>query len=458
MEPTTATTYKDVAPALNGKFTSTPIVHDPEYGDYLSAFAPIMKDGKVIGILGVDINAENVTRIGDQILLTELPLNLALNGLIIVIVILLLTWLIGRRLKPLNTINLAARQMAEGELLLAKETVDSIKITGNDEIKQVLDSFKHMTSNTIQMVTEIKGSSHSLLLSTEEIEERMAEMNQSNQYIVGGIQEVAGATDTQLERSEESVKAIEEMAIGIQRIAEASTDVSEQANHVSQQVKEGFDDIQTIITQIISLQESVNETASFIENLGEQATEIRTIVNLISGISEQTNLLALNAAIEAARAGEHGKGFAVVSQEVRKLAEESKISAEKISVHLNGFKTTIEQAVNNMHDGTQKVEESAQVITKTGEKFHQILKAAEKVSGEIQEVSAITEEMSASSEEVSASIEEFSVLSKETANVSQKVASSTDELTEAMENINVLTSTLKEMSSNLEQSVEKFKL
>ncbi|WP_026582839.1 methyl-accepting chemotaxis protein [Bacillus sp. J33] len=458
MTPTTATTYEDVSAVLDGKASSSPIVHDPEYGDYLSAFVPIKKGGEVIGILGVDTDAKDVNGIADQVLLKVLPLNLLINILLILAVITILAWSIRKRLKPLQNITTAAQLMADGDLRGAEETVKSIQVKGKDEISLVTDSFKKMTNHTIKMVEDIKISSEALLVSSNKIENRMDEISQASNLIVKGIQEVAGATETQLIRSEESAKAIEEMAIGIQRIAEASTDVSEQSNTVSQQVKEGFNEIQSIIKQINVIKKTVSESSLYIEELGIQANEISEIVNLISGIAEQTNLLALNAAIEAARAGEHGKGFAVVSQEVKKLAEGSKASAAQIAEKLNHFRTAIEQAVGNMQSSSVLVGEGTALVNSAGEKFNQILHAVEGVTGEIQEVSAVTEELSAGSEEISASIDEFANLSGDTAEISRQVAVSTDQQEEAIENIAQLTINLSTLAKQLEQSVEKFKL
>ncbi|MCH1626393.1 methyl-accepting chemotaxis protein [Ferdinandcohnia quinoae] len=455
-EASSAVKYKDVEKVLNGEGSSAPIIHDPEYGDYLSAYVPIKLNNKVIGILGVDIAAENVDEISSEVFRSDLPFMVITNGILIFLIIILLAWNIRRKLKPLETISIAAEKMANGDLLNAQEQITKVKVNGEDEVKQVTQSFQHMTQNNIDMINDIKQSSNLLLNSTNEINQKMKIINQANDEIIGNIQEVAISTETQLERSEETVKAIEEMSIGIQRIAEAATDVSEKSSNMEKHVKDGFDEIQLIINRINNMKDTVTESSKVIEELGEQANEIGMIVGLISGVAEQTNLLALNAAIEAARAGEHGKGFAVVSQEVRKLAEESSKSAKLIEDRLNHFKFTIEKAVMNMHEGTKKVEEGALAVNHTQEKFKSILHDVELVTDEIQDVSAITEEMSAGSEEISASIAEFASLTKETADSTKNVAASTDRQLESMDTISELTSTLNELSLKLEQSVKRF--
>ena len=457
-EPATIYTYNDVKPVINGETSSTPIVSDPEYGDYLSALVPIKIDNIVIGILGVDIGAENVSLINSQVLRSELPISLSFNIVLNAIIIILLTWFVSRKLKPLQTLSKAAEEMANGDLLAAKEQVTKINVTSKDEVQQVTDSFTLMTESTIKMIHEIKDSSLHLSQSTIDINEKMKTISDANDDILQSIQEVASATETQLERSIESSTAVEQMSIGIQRIAETTTEVSEQSTNMNHSVNDGFQNIQSIVKQIDHINNIVIDSTRTIKDLGEQANEIGMIVGMISRIAEQTNLLALNAAIEAARAGEHGKGFAVVSEEVRKLAEESNISALEIEERLNHFKTTIEYAVTNMQKGSNEVEHGSLAVSQTQEKFKAILNAVELVTGEIQEVSAVTEEMSAGSEEISASIEEFATLSKETANLSTGVAASTDKQLESMDSIYELTTILHKLSTELEDSVKRFKV
>jgi len=457
-EITTAAAYKDIESVLKGDNSSIPVIHDPDYGDYLSAFVPIIANDKVIGILGVDIDAENVGSINSQVLSSELPISISINLILNAIIIGFLIWFVTKKLEPLHEISKAAREMANGDLVSAKQNISKIKPSGKDEVQLVSESFKLMTDSTIIIIHEIKESSLLLSESVLEINQKMKIISKANSDILLTIQEVATANETQLERSVESAKAIEEMSIGIQKIAETSTDVSEQSSTMNNQVFDGFADIQHIISQINAINDTVLNSLQIIEDLGNQANEIGVIVRFISGIAEQTNLLALNAAIEAARAGEHGKGFAIVSEEVRKLAEESNKSAKEIEDKLNLFKNTIEQAVIHMQKGSSDVRKGTLAISNTQEKFKSILQAVELVTGEIQEVSAITEEMSAGSEEISASIEEFSSLSKETAKLSNDVSISTDKQLESMETIYDLTTNLNNLSKKLEQTVKHFKV
>ena len=454
---TTATAYSDVKSVMKGKVSTTSIVHDPEYGDYLSVFVPIKQGNEVIGILGVDIDASKVDSTASKVLGGILPLTIIINVILIAIVVGALIWYLTRKLRPLQKVSMAAKEIADGDLIAANQLISHTKVKGNDEISTLVKSFEEMINNTIMIVNSMKSSSLQLLAASSEIEHKISEMDTSTQYIVKGIQQVAGATEVQLHRSEESSRVIEEMTIGIQKIAEASSEVSEQTNQVSIQMSNGNKDLNGLSNQILQVKDVMLQASSEIKKLDEQANEIVNIVHLITGIAEQTNLLALNAAIESARAGEHGKGFAVVSNEVRKLAEGTKESATNIQESLLNFKSIINNSVAMMETGTKEVEEGTKVVLNTRETFNETIKSYEHVSDQIQEISAITEQMAAGSQEINASIENFAALTKETAEVSQQVALSTDQQAKSMEDISFSTTSMVKLANGLEKSVEQFK-
>lgn len=456
LTPTTATSFQDVESVMKGKASTTSIVQDPEYGDYLSVFVPIKNGNEVIGILGVDIDASKVDDTASMVLGGILPLTIIINVILMAIVVGALIWFLTKKLSPLLKVSLAAKEISNGDLLTANKLISNIRVKGNDEIKVLVKSFEEMITNTTMIVNSMKSSSFQLMESSSDIDHKIKEMDTSTQYIINGIQQVAGAAEVQLHRSEESSRVIEEMTIGIQRIAEASSEVSEQTNHVSTRMSIGNKDINELSNQILQVKDVMQQTSSRIKNLDDQANEIVNIVHVITGIAEQTNLLSLNAAIEAARAGEQGKGFAVVSNEVRKLAVGTKESAIHIQESLLHFKSIINESVKMMETGTNEVEEGTKFVLNTRETFKQTIKSFEHVSDQIQEISAITEQMAASSQEINASIEDFAGLTRETAVTSKQVAQSTDQQAKSMEDISFSTSLMVKLANDLETSVERF--
>ena len=192
--------------------------------------------------------------------------------------------------------------------------------------------------------------------------------------------------------------------------------------------------------------------------LGERSAEIGTITEVINGIARQTNLLALNAAIEAARAGEHGRGFAVVADEVRKLAEESSTSAQKITDLVQLIQQDTSQAVAAVKENSAETENGMEVVTKAGTAFEQILNAVNKVAGEIQEVSAGAEQMAASSDEVVKYMDQISSIAMGSSEGAHNVSAATEEQLASMEEIAASSSSLSQMSEQLQEQVNKFKV
>jgi methyl-accepting chemotaxis protein len=456
-EATSTTTYTDIKPVLGGKSTSKEIVEDKKYGDYLSAFAPIKNsNGEVVGVLGIDVDARKVGTITHEVNLIVLPVIIGFMVLLVGAIIIFLTIYMNKSLRPIGILMDASNQMAEGNFVNAQEALQGIKVKGKDEIPQLLASFEKMAVNTSDMINDIKQSANQLLSTADKLGFEMDGIHESSGTIVQSIQQVASATDIQMESSMETTRAMDEIAIGVHRIAEAASEVSESSVSVTVQAKEGYSELESVIDKIELVKQSVEMSSETVLSLGKKADEIKTIVSLITGISEQTNLLALNAAIEAARAGEHGKGFAVVSQEVRKLAEESKNSAARIEELLNTFRLTIETAVESMNKSVNEVKQGTSSIQNTGTKFIGMLQSIEAVSAEIEEVSAVTEQLSAGAEEISSTVNEFSRLLKETASASKEAAISTDVQADSIGEITELTNSLRELSQKLENHVEKF--
>jgi methyl-accepting chemotaxis protein len=355
--------------------------------------------------------------------------------------------------KPVQLVSQAAKQLADGNLAIEK-----INVKNKDEIGQLATDFNEMATNLRNIIFQVSNTSEQVAASAEEMMASADQTNSATNQVATAIQEVAGGAELQSKNTEESAKAVGEMANAIQRVAVTTSTVAESAVDTTKQATLGHDSLEKVIEKMKTINHTTSETNSVIKDLDRKSAEIGKIIEVITGIADQTNLLALNAAIEAARAGEHGKGFAVVADEVRKLAELSRQSASQISSLIEVIQKETHQVVEMMNKGAVEISEGASLVEDTGRIFDEILKSIENVSSEIQEVSAISEEMSASVMQVNASIEEVTKIARGSVASTAEIASATEEQLASMEEVSSSSASLARLAESLREMVAKFKV
>ncbi|WP_100331181.1 methyl-accepting chemotaxis protein [Bacillus xiapuensis] len=454
-----AISNKQVSPALEGKPAFTEIIDDPEFGKYLSVFVPITSEqGEVIGVLGLDIPAEQVDSIQSETLKQTLPFMIGLLIVIILLACFILYYSINRSLQPLSKLNTGLDELAKGRIGEALNSVTEIKIKKEDEIQTFTANFTATVSHLKKMIESIYTSSSAFMNSAKELAAEVQSVKAANEEIVSHAHQMAKGSQVQMTNHSESAQAMEEMAIGVQRIAESSSSIAETSNGVTELVDNSYTQTKAAVAEINDVKASVIKSNEEIKDLGDKFKNIEEMVSVISSISEQTNLLALNASIEAARAGDHGKGFAVVANEVKKLAEESTVSAKHITELVRGLQAVTDEVIQLADVSTKKVESGTKTVMDVGESLQHIRSSIHEVNHHIQEVSAVTEELSAGSEEVVASMDSMADISKNNADQASQVAAACDQQKEAMNKINESNKRLLQLCEGLEKTVEKFSL
>lgn len=454
---TTATTVADIENVLLGNTDSTSLVDDPEYGQYLSTFAPIKdENGEVLGILGVDIAATNVGAIQNGVIKSILPIISVILLVIMAGILVIINIYIKKRLAPISTLTSSVQLLANGKINAAADEVRLIKSSGNDEIHLLTHHYLLAIDQLDRILKQTKESTLSVLSEAKRLDQIIETVKSANNEITTNIYSIAKGSKHQKHSNDEAVQAMEEMTIGIQRIADSSTTVAESSNEMMDLVQKSNDQSKSVIIQIEEVENSVISTEKLINKLASGYSAIEETIHVISDITDQTNLLALNASIEAARAGEFGKGFAVVANEVKKLAEQSRISAATVSEHILSFKNVTVEALMEIEKSVSLVKAGTESVEGIGHSLSKVLTSVNHVNNEIQDVSAVTEELSASSEELLASTEVIKSLVDQAVISTKEVATSTDQQVESVQTLEQTMENLRETSLELEASIQQF--
>ncbi|MFD2216713.1 methyl-accepting chemotaxis protein [Metabacillus endolithicus] len=339
-----------------------------------------------------------------------------------------------------------------------KDLSATLDITSKDEFGMISTSLNSMIvavreviQNSQQVSQEVASASQELLSITEET-------TQATNTITSSVEEVAMIVEQQSTQSKDNVELVQNLSEKLNSISIVTSEVSSSSTTSAEEAEKGNRTVNETITQMKVIQDAVKRTSDVIQRLGERSNEIGSILDAITSIAQQTNLLSLNAAIEAARAGEHGKGFAVVAGEVKKLADESSQSANKIRQIISEIQADTKDTMGAMEGVAAETNEGMNLVELTGTSFSHIFERTKKVAKEIEEIANSANGMLNRVDQLSSSIRESAKQTEITEESTQMVAASTEEQLASMEEITSSANELSTRAQQLHDIVEEFKL
>ena len=335
-------------------------------------------------------------------------------------------------------------------------TLDTVVAPINEQ-SDVLDKMSQ-GDLTVRMMGDYKGDfliiknsinklGESLNNVIDEVNEAVQATASASSQISSSTEEMAAGAQEQSAQTTEVASAVEQMTTTILQTSQNSSSAVDKAKKAGTIAVDGGTVVNQTIDGMNKIAKIVIEAAGTVRELGKSSDQIGEIIQVIDDIADQTNLLALNAAIEAARAGEQGRGFAVVADEVRKLAERTTKATKEIAVMIKQIQKDTQGAVESIELGTQEVESGKQLAGQAGDSLMQIIKATDEVQNEISQVATASEEQSSAAEQISKSIEGIS-------SVTQQSAAGTQQIARAAEDLNRLTDNLQNLIAQFKVSNE----
>ncbi len=365
--------------------------------------------------------------------LDEIDKKIAMNRWFMIIIssvmTLIILTVIWRVIKKSATTPIAGLVSLMGDIAHGDLT-QKIDVTSEDEIGE-------LSENANKMVDDINNTLSQVLATTKMVTSSANELSKDSAQIVDGAK-------SQSDKSTNVATAMEEMSATVTEIAKNSGEAANASKEARDMAVKGGDVVKKTLDGMGRIASSVERSANTIKVLEKSSAQIGEIVKVIDDIADQTNLLALNAAIEAARAGEQGRGFAVVADEVRKLAEKTSKATKEIADMIKGIQVDTKNAVSAMDEGTKEGKAGVSLAIEAGAALDKIVETVKRVSEMIAQIATAAEEQSATTEEITRNIGSIAEVSKDTMTKAEASSSVTEEM--------------KKLAEELESLVNRFKL
>lgn len=458
-DPATGAVAKDMKNVLNGETHTTDVINDPKYGQYISVYVPL-KDASntIIGILGVDIAAKDVDALTTALLKQNLPLFIGVLLVLLAIILAALYYILGRKLKPLETLQAVSENIAAGQLQQADTQLTQLEIKSRDEIYSLAYSIKQMNDMLRTMITDISQTSLLVNETSQSIDDSTTEVLDGSTQIAQTMSEIATGTESQ---THVTLSLTDEMDAFSRLIGATSTEAEQVQTTVSEMrdvTHAGRSQMERSVGRMETIHHQVHASTAQIQQLKQQSTEVQALVTIIRDIAAQTNLLALNAAIEAARAGEQGKGFAVVASEVKKLSNHVASSVNEIATIVQSVQENTQQMESSFALTLKETVSGQTDIKETDASFRNLAEHVTSVASSMTQMTDQMTQVTRSEQTIRSALHEIATVAEGHTASNEEVAAASEQMIATITGLHTLVATLNTTSRHLEDQTNKFSL
>lgn len=353
------------------------------------------------------------------------------------------------------------RLTAAGDRISQGDLSENIQLKGNsfpDETSDLASSMNHIQDSLRALVGDIRGIAFKVAGSAQNLSGTSQEMSASSQEVARTVDQISKGAETQAEMVEESNRLFKEVAMSINLVASSAKKVAVSANQTLENAQSGSELADASLDSIRQVLSEVESGGQQMVNFITQLQQIGKFVEVINNIAQKTNLLALNATIEAARAGEYGHGFAVVAEEIRKLADSTTISANEITTLVEGIRNEGQKVQSSMGQVIEEMESGREAVDRTSQAFSVITQNAEGTRAKSSSIAELAEHQKSSAERITRAIDEIDKVVSDNAAATEQVSAATQEQSASMEELVQSARDLSTMAESMLRIVKQFNL
>ncbi len=389
--------------------------------------------------------------------LNHIQITVLIISLIFIVIGILLALALGQSIsKPIIAISHIIERFSKYDLSFDSDNKTLKYLKRQDEIGLITNNLATMQKNLINIVKEVTSNAEQVAASSQELTATSQQSGTASDVVANTIQEIARGAYDQAQDTERGSRHIDELSHLIESNSQYASNLNTSAEQVDTLKDEGF----VLLEDLVSRNDETNQAATDIQNIvinsNQSAKKIGAASEMIKSIAEQTNLLALNAAIESARAGEAGRGFSVVADEIRKLAEQSNQFTQEIAQIIDVLTGETEQAVETMSSITTITRSQTQSVSQTQNKFEGIASAIDQMKGIILQITDSSEEMASKRDEIVDMIQNLSAISQENAAGTEEASASVEEQAASLEEIVNASEALANLAEDMRNSISAF--